>query len=89
MKAYGGVDVMIHALAALPPGTEPQVPIGQETGWAPESGWTICRKENSWPYWDSNYDPLVIHPVLNPYTYWATVALLKLQFGSKSGFLHW
>jgi hypothetical protein len=30
----------LHALAALTPGKEPPVPIGQEAGWAPESVWT-------------------------------------------------
>jgi hypothetical protein len=30
----------LHALAALPPGTEPPAPIQQETGWAPEPVWT-------------------------------------------------
>jgi hypothetical protein len=34
----------LHAPAALLPGKEPPVPIGQEAGWAPELVWTIWRK---------------------------------------------
>jgi len=34
------VSGQLHALVALPPGKEPLVSIGQETGWAPEHFWT-------------------------------------------------
>jgi hypothetical protein len=62
MKTYGGVEVQIHyfwpghwlevcgqlhAPAALPPGKEPPVPIGQEAGCAPEPVWTLWRREKS------------------------------------------
>jgi hypothetical protein len=32
---------------ALPPGKGPQLPIGQEAGWAPEPDWTQRIKEKS------------------------------------------
>jgi hypothetical protein len=51
-RHYLEVSGQLHAPAALPPGKEPPVPIGLETGWAPEPVWTTWR-ENSWPYWDS------------------------------------
>jgi hypothetical protein len=35
----------LHAPAALPPGKEPPVPIGQEVEWAPEPVWMLCRRE--------------------------------------------
>jgi len=31
----------LHALAALPPGKEPMLPIGLEGGCAPEPFWTV------------------------------------------------
>jgi len=34
------VSGQLHAPTALPPGKEPLVPIGCETGWAPEPVWT-------------------------------------------------
>jgi hypothetical protein len=78
MKAYGGVNVLIHnsltsALDggewsvsgpyALPPEKEPPVPIGQEVGWTPEPVWTTWRSNNSWPYRDSNTNLSVVQPV--------------------------
>jgi len=30
------ISGQFHALAALPPGKEPLVPIGEEAGWVPE-----------------------------------------------------
>jgi len=39
------VGGLLHALAALPPGEESQVPIGWEAGWAPEPVWRRCRRE--------------------------------------------
>jgi hypothetical protein len=39
------------------PGNDPTVPIGYEVGWSSEPVWTIWRRENSWPYWESNSDP--------------------------------
>jgi hypothetical protein len=64
MKAYGGADVP----AALPPGKEPPVPIEQEAGWTQQPVWTTWRRENSWPYRDSNSDPSVVQPVASRYT---------------------
>jgi hypothetical protein len=58
----------LHAPATLPPGKEPLVPIGQEAGWAPEPVWTTWRRENSWPYRDSNSDPSVVQPICSHYT---------------------
>jgi hypothetical protein len=68
------VSGKLHALAALPSGKEPQVPIGYEVGWTPEAVWTIWRRENSLPYRDSNSDPLVVQPVASRYTDYATPA---------------
>jgi hypothetical protein len=62
------VNGQLHALGALPLGKEPPVPIGQGAGWTPEPVWTTLRRENSWPYWDSNSDPSVVQPVANRYT---------------------
>jgi hypothetical protein len=43
--------------------------LGPSSGWAPKpvSTW---RRENSWPYWDSDTDPYVIQPVDSRYTDW-------------------
>jgi hypothetical protein len=35
----------LQALAALLPGQQPSVPIGQEFGWAPEMVWTLWKRE--------------------------------------------
>jgi hypothetical protein len=39
------VSGLLHAPVALPPGEEPPVPIGQEARWAPDSVWTLWRRE--------------------------------------------
>jgi hypothetical protein len=52
---------------ALPPEKEPPVPIG----WTSESVWTIWRRENSWPYRDSNSDSSVVQLVASRYTDYA------------------
>jgi hypothetical protein len=39
----------LHAPAALLPGKEPQVPIGQEAGWPPEPAWTLQSTQKSVP----------------------------------------
>jgi hypothetical protein len=57
------VSGQLHAPAALPPGEKPPVPIGYEVGWTPEPVWTTWRRENSWPYRDSNSDLSVVQPV--------------------------
>jgi hypothetical protein len=52
------VSDQLHARAALPPGKEPPVSIGYEVGWTPEPVWTTWRRENSWPYRNSELRPL-------------------------------
>jgi hypothetical protein len=34
----------------------------------PKTAWTTWRRENSWPYRDSNSDASVIQPVVSSYT---------------------
>jgi hypothetical protein len=65
------VSGQLHASADLPPGKEPPVPIRYETGWAPDQVWTTWRRENSWPYRDSNTDPSAVQPVASLCTDWA------------------
>jgi hypothetical protein len=89
MKAYGEwmyrstfswprhwleVSGQLHAQAALPPGKEPSVPIGEEVRWTSEPVWTIWKRENSWPYRDSNSDLSVVQPVASRYTDYAISA---------------
>jgi hypothetical protein len=71
-------------MAALSPGKELPVPIGQKAGWAPEPVWTTWRRENSWHYWDSNSDPSVVQPVASRYTDWAIPVLLHRNICVKS-----
>jgi hypothetical protein len=54
----------LHAQAALPPGEEPPVTIGQEAGWAQEPVWTLWRREKSCSA--GNRRP-VVHPVARRY----------------------
>jgi hypothetical protein len=44
------------------------VPIRYEALLAAEPIWTRWRSVNSWPYWDSNYNPSVVQPVASRYT---------------------
>jgi hypothetical protein len=44
--------VSFTPLPLYPPGKEPPVPIGQKAEWAPESVWTLWRRENSCSYMD-------------------------------------
>jgi hypothetical protein len=57
------VSGQLHAPAALLPGKELPLPtpIGYEAGWVPEPVWTLWRRQNSWPYRDSNSDPSAVH----------------------------
>jgi hypothetical protein len=41
------VSGQLHVAAVLPPGKGPPVPIGEEAGWAPESVWTLWRREKN------------------------------------------
>jgi hypothetical protein len=73
-----GVSGQRHAPAALlPPGKVPQVPIGQEAGWAPEPVWTQKLEVKSsapCPHRGSNPDRPVVQPVVRHYTAWSTPA---------------
>ena len=53
------VNGQLHNQAALNPGTQPPVPIEQETGWTPELVWVVGRRERI--SWLSN--SLVAQPV--------------------------
>jgi hypothetical protein len=55
-------------------GRDPPVPTGCVAGSAPELVW-IKRSENSWPCWDSNFDPSVIQPIASCHINWATAVL--------------
>jgi hypothetical protein len=41
------VSGQFHAPASLPPGKEPSVPTVSESGWAPETVWTLWNREKS------------------------------------------
>jgi hypothetical protein len=58
-----GVSGERQAPAALPPGKEPQVPIGQEAGWSSEPAGldTEARGKSSYLFRGSNLDHLVVH----------------------------
>jgi hypothetical protein len=68
------VSGQLHAPAALPPGKETLVLIGQEAGWAPESVWMTWWSENSFLHQNSNSDLSVVQPVASHYTDWAILA---------------
>jgi hypothetical protein len=48
-------------------------------GWAPEPVRTMWRRENSWPYRDSNSDPSVVQPIASCYINYAIQVGLKLN----------
>jgi hypothetical protein len=64
-RYYLGASGQLHALASVPTEKEPPVSIGHEFGWTPKPLWTTWRRENSWPYRDSNSDPSVVQLVAN------------------------
>jgi hypothetical protein len=74
MKAYGGVHFLDlgsswrWVVSSTPLPLYPPVPIEYEVGWTPEPVWTTWRRENYWPYKDSNSDPSVVQPVASRYT---------------------
>jgi hypothetical protein len=51
------VSGQLHVPAALSPGKEPLLALGEETGWAPEP---ICEEKN--------FEPQIIHSVAQRYT---------------------
>jgi hypothetical protein len=59
------VNGQLHAPAALPPGKEALVPIGQEAGWNPEPFWT-------W-WWREKFPGLYINIISD--THWFTLLL--------------
>jgi hypothetical protein len=72
-RHYRGVSGQRHAPAAfLGPGKEPQEPIVQEAGWAPEPVWTQATRKILCFWWGSNLDRPVVQPVASYYIDWAT-----------------
>jgi hypothetical protein len=71
------VSGQLHTPASLPP-----VPIGEEVGWTPEPVWTTWKREDSWPYLDSNSDPSVVQSVASRYT--TTLSRLPMTMYTKS-----
>jgi len=56
-----------HNPPALPPGTEPMVPIGYEDGWAPKASLeVVVKRKIPSPCQDSN----TYHPTCNPVLKW-------------------
>jgi hypothetical protein len=60
-----GMSGQHHVTAALPPGKEAPVPIGQEVGWTPEPGWTTWRREK---YCPTGIRTPAIQPISRRYT---------------------
>jgi hypothetical protein len=48
---------------------------GKRPRWAPELVWTTWRRENYWPYRDSNSDSSVVQSITSHYTEFAIPAL--------------
>jgi hypothetical protein len=69
----------LHAPAALPPVKEPQIPIGQETGWDPEPVWMLWSKERTLAT-AGNRTPAV-QPVATP------TELSRIQVSKRA--VHW
>jgi hypothetical protein len=75
---------MIHTLAALPPGEELPVPIGEEAPGA-RAGVNIVERKQPCPHRDSNSDPSTVQPVVRRYTDCALPLLFSLIVWSNKG----
>jgi hypothetical protein len=62
------VSGQLHALATLPLGKEPLVPIGKEAGWAPEPIWTNLERREILPLLGLKLLPLAVQPIASLYT---------------------
>jgi hypothetical protein len=74
MEANG----QLHGPAALSPGEQTPVTIGEDAGWTPEPVMTLWRREKSLDCAGNrtrsgNWTPAV-HPVAHRYTEWAILA---------------
>jgi hypothetical protein len=69
-----------------PLGKEPPMPIGKESGWAPEAVSTTWRRERSFPYRDSNSNPSVVQPVASRYTECAITVPLYVVVVTKMNY---
>jgi hypothetical protein len=75
------VSGQLHAPAALPPGKEPLVPIGQEAGWAPEPVWMRWWREISQPL--PGLKPPIIQSIAQCYATELSQLLLSLWYFSN------
>jgi hypothetical protein len=55
---------LLHDPAILPSRKEPQVPIGQEAWWDPETGWTLWSRKKTCLLRESNPGRLVRSPAI-------------------------
>jgi hypothetical protein len=63
------VTDQLHVPAALPPGKEPLVPIGQKAGWGPRAGLnTASKRKIPSPRRESNPEHPIVQPVANRLT---------------------
>jgi hypothetical protein len=68
MNPYGGV-------VNFTPGPRyPRYQLDRRLGGPPQQVWATWRRENSWPYRDSNYYPLGLQPVASRYMGWKCFA---------------
>jgi hypothetical protein len=62
------VSDQLHVPAVLPPVKQIQIHFEKEAGWATEPVCMTWRRENSYPYRDSNSGSSVIRPIASRYT---------------------